>query len=165
MNGELAVQYYRLALSAAARRDLSSAALYARSACLLGGGQENAARLLGLCLYERGELAEAQNVLSSFPELAATIREECGAMENGFERIGSLVRQKKWRGAMRGARLIPHQSVRILNIQGCLCALAGDNGKAARFFAKALQKDCGDRLALAGLMEAVNRKKRLWGSK
>lgn len=144
MNGELAARYYRLALSAAARRDLSSAVAYARYTCLLNTGHENAAKLLGLCLHEMGEP-----------------NEEYDAAADEFEQIRPLIQRKKWRAARRLARSIPHQSVRVLNIQGCLCACSKRYGTAARFFAKALEKDSGNRLALSALTEVTTRRKQL----
>ena len=59
--------------------------------------------------------------------------------------------------AMSSLKTLPHQSVRVLNIQGCLCAIAGKYAKAARFFALALEKDTGNKLAAAGLIAVCGR--------
>jgi tetratricopeptide (TPR) repeat protein len=142
MDKELGTRYYRLALSAAAQRNLSSAVLYARYACLFDGGRRNAAKLLELCLYELGEAA--------------------GGEDDGLEAVRALAKKKDWRAAARAARTIPHQSVRILNIQGCLWAAARDHTQAADCFARALAKDRDNRLAAAGLAELARRPKPLW---
>jgi tetratricopeptide (TPR) repeat protein len=162
MNKAFASQYYRLALSAATRRDLSRAALYARYACLLDEGHGNAARLLGLCLYELGALNPAADVLSADPALASAAREAHRRTQADVEGIQPLIRRHKWRQAALAAGAIPHQSARVLNIQACLFAAAKRYKTAARFFAKALEKDRGSRFALAGLTETASCRKWFW---
>jgi tetratricopeptide (TPR) repeat protein len=129
-------RYYRLALSAAVRRDLSGAVIYARYACLLAPENEDAAKLLELCLYELGE--------NSSGEVA----------DDGFDQVRALAAQKKWRKAEQAARAIPHQSVRVLNIRGCLLAAAKRYAQAAGCFAAAMNKDRFNRLASAGFAAA-----------
>jgi tetratricopeptide (TPR) repeat protein len=124
-------RYYRLALSAAVRRDLSGAAIYARYACLLDPENEDAAKLLELCLYELGEVAD-----------------------DGFDQVRALASQKKWRKAEQAARAIPRQSVRVLNIRGCLLAAAKRYAQAADCFAAVLNKDRFNRLAADGFVTA-----------
>jgi hypothetical protein len=138
----LGVRYYRLALGAAAERDLGRAVLYAGRACELDREHENAARLLRLCRYEMGE--------DGGPEDS----DDC------LESVKRLTAKKKWREAALAARTIPNQSVRVLNIQGCLWALAKDYTKGASFFALALRKDRSSRLAAEGLAELAPRRKR-----
>jgi tetratricopeptide (TPR) repeat protein len=144
MDKELGTRYYRLALSAAAQRNLSSAVLYARYACLFDGEHRDAAKLLDLCLYELGEQVDGESV------------------DDGLEAVRVLAEKKKWRAAAKAARIIPRQSVRLLNIQGCLWAAAKDHAKAAGYFAKALAKDRDNRLAVAALAELARRPKRFW---
>jgi tetratricopeptide (TPR) repeat protein len=130
--GESHKRYYRLALSAAVRRDLSGAAIYAQYACLLSPENGDAAKLLELCRYELGEKGE----------------------DDGFDQVRGLVVQKKWRKAEQAARTIPHQSVRVLNIRACLLAVARQYTEAVNCFATALGKDRFNRLATAGLVTA-----------
>ena len=197
MNAELAGRYYRLALSAAVRRDLSGAARYARFARLLDEGQANAAKLLGLCLYELGEpecarylsaedgdppvsenppASESPPASENPPVSGDTLVSEDPPdsrapmvsgegqppLKDAFDQIRSLAEQGKWRKALRQAESIPHQSVRVLLIQGCLHASAKHFGAASRVFVKALEKDCANPLALAGLAEAAKRRKGSW---
>jgi tetratricopeptide (TPR) repeat protein len=162
MNKAFASRYYRLALSAATRRDLSNAALYARYACLLDEGHENAVRLLGLCLYELGALNSAEDVLSAYPALVSAVHEARERTQEAVERIQPLIWRHKWRQAALAAGAIPHQSVSVLNIQACLFAVAKRYKTAARFFAKALEKDRGSRLASAGLTETASCRKWFW---
>ena len=179
MNTELAGRYYRLALSSAARRDLSGAARYARFAYLLDEGQINAAKLLGLCLYELGEpeyarylsteagpppVSEAPMVSGDSPASGdpPVSGEGQPPLKDALDQIRSLAGQKKWRKALLQAEKIPHQSVRVLLIQGCLYASAKHFGAASRVFVKALEKDCANPLALAGLAETVKRRKGSW---
>jgi tetratricopeptide (TPR) repeat protein len=157
MNEELGLRYYRLALSAAGRRDLTNAVVYARYACLLDPQHSDAAALLGLCLYELGE-SEAPRSAD-----APVIGEAQDITADALERVRSLMEQKKWRAAARAARAIPHQSVRILNIQGCIFAGAKRYALASDCFAKALAKDRGNRLAAEALAELAPRRKRFWG--
>jgi tetratricopeptide (TPR) repeat protein len=132
---EIGERYYRLGLGAAKRRNLSAALDYAAFACILDPGHGGAARLAEICRYELGEPAgEPQD-----PEL---------------EGIRLLAGQKKWKAAAGAAKNVPHQSVRLLNMQGCLWALAKRYALAADCFARALAKDRGNLLAadaLAGL--------------
>jgi tetratricopeptide (TPR) repeat protein len=129
---ELEKRYYRLALSAAVRRDLGGAAIYAQYACLLSPENGDAAKLLELCCYELGENGE----------------------DDGLDQVRALVTQKKWRKAEQAARTIPHQSVRVLNIRSCLLALARQYTQAVDCFAAALGKDRFNRLATDGLVAA-----------
>ena len=140
MNESLAERYYRLALSAAARRNLSCATEYARYACLLDAMHKDAAKLLKLCLYELGE--------------------PCSEYAGKFKQIRALAALKMWKRAGAVAGSIPRQSVLVLNIQGYINACAKRYDAAARFFAKALEKDSGNSTALAGLTEISNNRKR-----
>ncbi|MDR1933732.1 MAG: hypothetical protein LBQ57_13025 [Spirochaetales bacterium] len=160
MNDELGARYYRLALCVASRRDLSGAALYAWYACILDPQRTDAVFLLGLCLYELGYPDAQRYFPAGFPAPAG---EECAAMEEGLRRVRDLAARKKWKAAARAAEALPHQSVRALNIQGCLFALAERYTKAADCFAMAREKDRGSGLAQAGLEETLRRRKRLWG--
>jgi hypothetical protein len=146
LNQSLGARYYRLALGAAVERDLSRAMLDARCACELDGEHENAARLLSLCRYEKGEGCGAED----FPEDSG----DC------LESVRRLTADKKWREAALAAQAIPHKSVRVLNIEGCLWALAKDYTKGASCFARALGKDRSSRLAAEGLAELATRRKR-----
>jgi len=141
MSTELAEVYYRMALSAANHRNLSRAVILAQTSYELGGG-ENVAALLRLCRYELGDLRAAPQ-----PEL---------------EPILERVQRKDWRGAARLAWSIEHQSVRVLNMQGCIYACAKRYSTAARFFARALEKDHGNQLATDGLVAAVSHRKWRW---
>ena len=69
------------------------------------------------------------------------------------EQIRDLVSRRKWNKALRLIKSLPHRSVRVLNIQGCLYACAKRYGMAAQAFAEALEKDRGSQLAVNGLIE------------
>ena len=154
----LGERYYRLGLFAAKNRELHLAADFARKARLFDPAHENAAKLLGLCLYERGDLAAAREILTSFPELAGAAEEADTRQKSGFDQIRQLTRQGKWRKAAGVAAEIPHQSPRVLCVQGCLYAKGKRYGAAAKAFAAALEKDPGNRLAARGLQETARRK-------
>ncbi|MDR1047324.1 MAG: hypothetical protein LBL64_06075 [Treponema sp.] len=148
----LGIRYYRLALSAAVRRDLTAAVLYARYALLFAPENPGAVTLLRLCCNELGEAEEAGPAyIFQSPNLA-----------EGLEKVSRLAAEKKWRDAARAAGALPRQSVRILNISGCLWALAKDYAKAADFFAQALNRDRGSRLAAKGLAESTLKRKPFW---
>jgi hypothetical protein len=138
MNGEFSRCYYRLALGAAVRRDLDAALDYAWIACLLDGENEDAARLLDICRYE----AEATDA--------------------DLEQVRLLAGQKQWLKAAEAAKDSPRQSARTLGIQGCLFALARRDAQAADCFAALLEKDGGNRLAAAALVELGRRRKPFW---
>jgi tetratricopeptide (TPR) repeat protein len=144
MNGEIARYYYRIALGAAKRRDLSAACAWAKYALLLDDGQEGAAALLEICRRERGG-----------PECE---QDEAG----GLAEIRRLAGQKKYAAAARAAERIPRQSVRILNIRGCLFAAAGRYERAADCFTRALMRDRSNRLAMDALAELNRRRKPFW---
>jgi tetratricopeptide (TPR) repeat protein len=138
MNGEAC--YYRLALLAAQRRALSGAALYARYALAFNADHEGAAKLLELCLDELGEAVRGET------------------LEDGLGPLRVLAGQKKWRAAEKAARVLPRQSVRILNIRGCLLAAAKRYAASSECFAKALRMDRGNALALEGFAETSSRR-------
>jgi tetratricopeptide (TPR) repeat protein len=142
-------RYYRLALLAALRRDLSGAALYARYALAFDAEHAGAAKLLELCLDELGEAACGSNA----PDELETVR--------------ALAGQKKWSAAEKAARALPRQSVRVLNIRACLLAAGKRYARAADCFAKVLTMDHGNALAAEGFTETAARRNFLhtwlWG--
>ncbi|MDR1904787.1 MAG: hypothetical protein LBQ88_21190 [Treponema sp.] len=143
MKAEIAGRYYRLGLAAAKQRNLSGALRYACFACLLDPGHDGAERLAEICRYELGENRDEPQ-------------------EPGVERLGVLAEQKKWKAAAKAARGLPRQSVRILNMQGCLWALANRYARAADCFARALAKDRGNMLAVEALAELGRRRTYFW---
>jgi hypothetical protein len=142
---KMAGRCYRLGLGAAKRRDLRAALDYAALAGVLDPGHEGAARLAEICRYELGGIEDAGEPA---PE--------------GFEGLVSLVRQKKWKAAAAEAKRFPCQSVWLLNIQGCLWALAKRYDSAVDCFAGALARDRGNLLAAKALAELSRRRKSFW---
>jgi tetratricopeptide (TPR) repeat protein len=136
-------RYYRLGLAAARRRDLRAALACAEFARLLDPEHGDAARLGEICRIELGEAGETRG-----PEL---------------ERIVLLAGKKKWKAAALAARGLSRQSVRLLNIEGCLWALAKRYGAAADCFAQALERDRGNALAAEALVCLGRRRKFLGG--
>jgi hypothetical protein len=130
---------YRLGLGAAKRRDLGAALDYASLACALDPGHDGAVRLTEICREELGGVGEAAP-----------------------QGLVSLVRQKKWKAAAEEAKKLPRQSVWLLNVQGCLWALAKRYDSAAGCFAGALARDRGNRLAADALAELGRRRKFPW---
>jgi thioredoxin-like negative regulator of GroEL len=154
---------YLLALSAAERGDLSAAARLARLALALDGEQQDKARrLLGICLYELGDTANAADLLAEIPDLADAARETHALTKAGLDAVEQLVRRGKWRAALKAAENIPHQSVRLLNIRGCILAGAKRYARAGRLFASAGEKDRGGRAAPEYLRETAKRAKSFW---
>jgi tetratricopeptide (TPR) repeat protein len=155
---------YLLALSAAERGDLSAAARLAACALSLDEDEtrDNARRLLGLCLYELGDLETAASLLAACPDLADAAREACALTRAGLDEAERFTRRGKWRAALKAADRIPHQSARLLNIRGCILAGAGRYARAGRLFAEAMEKDAGSRFAPACLMETARRAKSFW---
>jgi tetratricopeptide (TPR) repeat protein len=142
VNGDTESLYYRLGLMAARRRDLKGAALYARYALALNVEHGGAAKLLEICLEELGESASGGNAPNGSETPAGPLAA-----------IRALVEKKKWRAAEKIAELLPIQSVRILNIRGCLLAAAKSYARAAACFAKALTMDRFNSLAAEGFAE------------
>jgi hypothetical protein len=136
---ELAGRYYRLGLGAAERRNLSAALGYADFACMLNPAHEDAARLVEICRYELDGTGEAQDA--------------------ALEKIGLLGGKKKWKAAALAAGRVSPQTVRLLNIQGCLWALAKRYACAADCFAGALAKDRGNAFAAEALACLGQRRK------
>jgi hypothetical protein len=136
---DIARRYYRLGLAAAKRKDLSAAFRYAVFACILDPEHGGAAHLAEICRYELNE-----------------------AWESAFGRFGPLVERKKWAEAARVIGSVSERSVRLLNIQGCLWALAKHYVPAMDCFAKALAKDRGNIFAAEALAEIVRRRKCFW---
>jgi len=150
-------RYYRLALNCACRHDLSSAVVFARRALILNAGLDDARRLLGICLFELGELDSASYALIGQDELRDAVHEQRALAACVLARASSLARQKKWRKADAHLRGLMHQSVRILTIRGCINASAKRYKAAASLFAQALEKDKGNRAAREYLAESAKR--------
>jgi tetratricopeptide (TPR) repeat protein len=155
---DLAGRYYRLGLAAAKRRDVSLALQYAERACVLDS------------LYRSGDAPFETPPDSGVQHLAEICRYELGegaaafedADQQKMEQVIVLVGQKKWRAAAAVAKSFSTQSVRPLNIQGCLWALANRYAQAADCFTKALAKDRGNRLATDALVEIGKRRMYFW---
>jgi hypothetical protein len=143
---DLGGRYYRLGLGAAKRRNLSAALAYAKIALLLAPGHEGAARLAEICRIERGEAGAPGE-----PDPASYLN-----------RIALLAGKKKWKAAALAAKGAP-QSARLLNIQGCLWALAKRRRSAADCFAKALTRDRGNVLAAEALADCLGRRRKFGG--
>jgi tetratricopeptide (TPR) repeat protein len=139
----MAGYYYRLGLAAAKRRNLSAALSYAEFSRLLEAEHEGAARLAEICRAELGESGETPE-----PE---------------FDRLGLLAGQKKWKAAVLAAKDLSPQTVRLLNIRGCLWALAKRYRPAADCFTRALAKDRGNALAAEALVCLGSRRNFLGG--
>jgi tetratricopeptide (TPR) repeat protein len=131
---EIGRRYYLLGLAAAKERNLTYALHYVSFANILAPGLGEAVRLAEICRYELEEIQEP-------------------------ERFSFLAGQKKWKAAALAVQRVPHQSVRLLNIQGCFWALAKRYTRAADCFARALVKDRGNRLAADALAEFGRRRK------
>jgi hypothetical protein len=159
MAADMAGRYYRLGLAAAKRRDLSSALRYAEFACLLKSLARTDAPKQNGVLHENGGPEEDD---------AARLAEICrcelgnGAVNDGLEPVAALAGQKKWQAAATAAKAIPRQDARLLNIQGCLWALAKRYARAADCFAASLAKDRGNRLAADALAEIGRQRKYFW---
>jgi tetratricopeptide (TPR) repeat protein len=139
---KIAERCYRLGLVAAKRRNLRDAIDYAGLACAMDPSHDGAARLAEICSYELEEVEDAE--------------------EQALERLLSLVTQKKWKAAAEEAKRLPCQNVLLLNIQGCLWALAKQYDSAIDCFAGALAKDRGNLLAANALVELSRRRKSFW---
>ncbi|MDR2210381.1 MAG: hypothetical protein LBO65_02800 [Spirochaetaceae bacterium] len=140
-------RYYRLGLGAAKRRNLSAALAWADFARVLDPAHEGAARLAEICRIELGGAGEAAAPGAPSP----------------LNRIGPLAGKKKWKAAALAARKAAHQTVRLLNIQGCLWALAKRYGAASDCFTQALAKDRGNALAVEALASLGRRRRFLGG--
>ena len=151
-DGDLSNEYYRMALFNAKHNNLSRAAELAQNAICLNPDDGRPRRLLGLCLYEMGDMDGAEKALSAFPELYEQVADEHKLARAEIENIRSLMAEKKTRKAEARARKIRHKSVRVLNIRACILAASKRYKKAARIFARALNKDNGDKTALSGIM-------------
>jgi hypothetical protein len=91
------------------------------------------------------EPTAARAFSADFPALTIAVDEACRREQEAAEQIQVLLRRCKWRRAALEAKAIPHQNIRVLNMQACLFAAAKRYAATARFFARALGKDCGSR--------------------
>jgi tetratricopeptide (TPR) repeat protein len=137
MKKALAHRCYRLGLSAAQQRDLSAALRYAQYASVMDPENDDASLLAEICRRELGYRPSA--------------------LPPGVEQIPAqaavLMKQKKWSAAARVLEKVPEQSVRCVCIQGCLWALAKRRTLSLDCFARALEKDRGNPLALEAIRE------------
>ena len=154
MNGSLDAGYYRLALKYACLRDLSMAAVYARRAVSLNAENEQARKLLGICLYELGDLDGAAAALKGISGLSSAVNAERIRAKETLGRVRALTARENWNKAKRSLRKLEHQSVRVLIIRGCIESAAKRYRAAAMLFGWALEKDAGNRMAAAYLAEA-----------
>jgi len=144
MSVELAKRYYRLALFCARKDDLSGAVKYAQRSLRLNADDASARKLLGLCLYELGELDGALSAFEGSAEFSEEVRSELKRTGETLKRARELASGKKWRKADALLRGDVRQSVKILNIRGCVKAASGRRRAAAQLFALALEKDVGN---------------------
>jgi tetratricopeptide (TPR) repeat protein len=133
---------YRAALAYARAGDLSAAARCARAALGADAQDTLARRLLGLCLYESGDLAAALPYLEN-TELGDAARRELSGTREAFSLAAGHMRRGKWRKALRGLASL-RASARVQNARGCLYALARRYAQAEGCFARALTADKGN---------------------
>lgn len=155
INENLAFRYFQLALNCAKARDLSQSVKYARRSLLMKADDDRAIRLLGLCLYELGEVNSALKVMHGYPGFSDELRAECESTRETLSRAREFAGRKKWRKADALLRANVRQSVRVLNTRGCLKAAAGKYRQAARLFTLALEKDRGNHVAGMCLIQAA----------
>jgi len=157
MSESLDIRYFRFALYKARHRNLSEAIVYAGCALRLNEENEKALRLLGLCLYESGDLDGAVKALEKCPELLESVCSESRRAKEIFLRTHELIKKKELHKADAVMRRLRHKSIRVLTIRGCIKAAAGRHKAAAVLFTHALCKDRGNRKAAEYLMEAISR--------
>ena len=144
MSSGLDARYYKLALYRARQRDLSGAVVFARRALIINPENEEANKLLGLCLFELGELSGAATALRGYAGLAQMVLAQRKLVSRTLPLVRELAGRKKWRRAEALLRNMGHQSVRILAIRGCLKAAANKHKAAVSLFTSALEKDRGN---------------------
>jgi hypothetical protein len=107
-------------------------------------------------------LKMAADTLASFPDLANAARETWERTQAGLDEAEQFARRGKWRTALKTVEKIPHQSVRLLNIRGCILAGAKRYARAGKLFAAAMEKDAGSRAASTYLRETAKREMSFW---
>jgi uncharacterized Fe-S cluster-containing protein len=148
--------YYRLALARAKARDLTGAINYARCSLYVNPENERAKKLLEICFLETGcptYFKASQDGVEGPLEALKSLKGILGHTEGENAVTGLITRIK----AMSLINDIPDDNVRVLNIKACACAVLGKRKKAARFFAMALERDRGNRLAAEGLRQVCKR--------
>ncbi len=146
--------FYRMALIAAKSGDLTAAIGYASYALDLDKQNDSARKLLGLCLYESGEVSEAEAVLAC-TEWKTAAYGALTEMNEAFTRASDFVRRKKWRKALRVLK-DARPNARLWNIRGCIYACAGRLARAKVCFANALSLDTGNRRAAEYMKELAS---------
>ena len=143
--------FYRMALISAKNCNMSGAIGYASYALYLDKQNNNARKLLGLCLYEAGELSGAAAVLvrTEWETAASGVLSETN---EAFMRVLDLVRRRKWRKALRELDDC-RPNARIWNIRGCIYMCAGKLADARTCFCNALCMDTGNRRTAGYLKE------------
>jgi tetratricopeptide (TPR) repeat protein len=153
---DIAAMYYGLALARAKERDLTGAINYARCSLDIDPENERAKKLLEICFLETGcpmrpqtSQGGAEGPLEALKRLGGICKHTGG--KNAVARV-------LWRfKAMPLINGVPDGNVRVLNIKACVCAVLGRRKKAARFFAMALERDKGNKLAAEGLRQVCKR--------
>jgi hypothetical protein len=130
----LSHHYYRLGLTAAKQRYLTVALKYAECAFLMDPENADASALAEICRNELGCALTSEQI----PEQVIT-----------------LIQQKNWLEAARVLEKVSQQSVRLLSVQGCLWALLNRWVLSADYFARVLEKDRGNQLALEVLTQFI----------
>ncbi len=143
--------FYRMALISAKDGDLSCAIGYASYALYLDGQNESARKLLGLCLYEAGEMSGAAAILAR-TEWETVASGALAETNKTFTRVLDLVRRKKWRKALRELKAV-RPNARLWNIRGCIYMCAGRLARAKICFTNALCMDTGNRRAAEYMKE------------
>lgn len=149
--------YYGHALSYARDRRPGLAARYARKAAQLNPENRKARILLGVCLYELGDIDGALGFLDASAELMESAAADLARLRKAIAGVRYLAKQGKLRKADLILGALKHQSVRVLTIRGCLHAAAGRYRTASVFFSRALDKDKGNIRAAELLSDSVVR--------
>ena len=150
--------YYRLGLAKAKEGNLTEAIYYARISLEFNPENEGAKKLLEICLKELIGTSSSKmpqddiNRPLDALELLRCIKHHIEG-KNAVARVLTRLRARSYISD------ISEDSLRALNIKACAFALIGDYKKAAKFFAKALERDQGNTLAARGLRQVCER---LW---
>lgn len=162
MRDEVASHYFRRALAAAKRGELTNATRYA--AVSLGVNRENddCRKLAGLCYYQLGNYTMAEYCFNNSPYYNEIIKDMLKEKRNAVNEVRKLVDTQQYKKAIKILEKIEAKNVNEHNYLGCIYAALQKKEKATACFLRALEEDTTNVDALRYLKSIQDMKEKRW---
>ena len=162
MKDNLIDHLYTQGLRAAQDSDLKKACYYLNLVLKVDETHQFSRKLLGLCLFRKGNYEVSFQVISELKEDYLLLRDALTYKKAEFEKINRVVTLQKYKQALKVLGQIKEKSALEYNYEGCLYMILNKKNKARVSFEQALIIDRSNEEAWNYLNHLPISKKKWW---